>query len=109
MPLIYEGPLSDEITNYISSMLKQYNYVIEISSLPDNWHEWSNENVISYDAITEDCMGRSCSHKTKMYAIVNINKESAFLLFKAKEEKDAFVHDFPDLVINETPFRTLIE
>jgi hypothetical protein len=107
MRYVYNGFLSERTSGLIESMARSYNYVIEITNLPENWHEWQQTHLKDYPDVAEDCMGQSYSRKTKMYGFVQREaKEPMFLFFKSQEEKTAFVQSFPSEVINEQPFKT---
>jgi hypothetical protein len=47
--------------------------------------------------------------KTKHYCIIRRESkdEPLFLFLKTQKEKDAVVRDFPDLIVNEFPFKTV--
>lgn len=111
MNLIYDGFLKTQVAAWISFIAEDYNHAIEMSSLPKNWREWVEDNLVDYSTMEEDCQGQSYSRKTKMYATVNKGEkgEGLFVFFKTKKEKDAVVRDFPGLIVNKSPFKTAIK
>lgn len=111
MSLIYDGFLNTEVADSIKSASKNYNEVIEISSLPPNWSDWAKDNLIDYNLRSENCMGQSYVKKTKMYSIVSRwadKDQPLFLFFKTAKEKNAVAESFPELVVNLHPFKTIV-
>lgn len=111
MQLIYDGFLRRHQINWIVQMMDEYSEVLEMSELPSNWSEWIKDNLIDHHISREDCMGRVYADKTKHYSIVRRDNpgEPFFIFFKSQQEKDAVIHDFYDLVVNRSPFKTVVE
>lgn len=110
MAIIYDGVLQDRTVEYIDSLLHNFGEVLEMYKLPDGWTEWSEANMEDYVTIAEDCQGQPYGHKSKSYGLVRRNDpgEPLFVFFKTRKEKQLVMDAFPDLVLNESPFTTII-
>lgn len=110
MRYLYDGFISERMAENIEDMAKSYGYVVEISQWPQNWYEWQKANLKDYPHVTEDCMGQSYTEQRKHYGFVqeDFNQRPMFLFLKSQEEKNYFIRDFPKLVVNESPFKTVV-
>lgn len=110
MSIIYDGLLQTYVAEYIKDAAKKYGHAIEMRSLPPNWNKWTDENLVDYTITGTTCFGGPSSRETKMYCVIHREDktEPLFLFLKTEKERDAVVRAFPDLVVNENPFRTSI-
>jgi hypothetical protein len=112
MKYIYDGMLSNFVAESVKTLTQSYGFVVEIEELPSEWNEWQKTNLVDY--VSRDRSGVSgevTERRTKMYGLVRTGHkhDACFLFFKSEGERAAFVRDFPKLVVNEKPFKTLIE
>lgn len=110
MSIIYDGLLQTYVAEWIRDAADEFGHAIEMSSLPPNWNEWIKENLEDYTASSENCMGQKTIMQSKVYCLVrrHDNTEPLFLFLKTQKETDAVLQGFPDLVVNKSPFRTVI-
>lgn len=110
MPIIYDGFLQSHIVRWINDFADDYGHVLELSSLPPNWMEWTEKNLDDYHISREDCQGHPYSDKTKKYGLIRRDQadEALFLFLKSQKEKAAVIRDFPELIVNESPFKTIL-
>lgn len=110
MAVIYDGTLPNRMVEYINLLLYDFSEAIEMHKLPDDWSQWSEHWLRDYTSMAEDCQGYPYTHKSKSYAILRRNDpiEPLFLFLKTQREKQAVLEAFPDLILNASPFRTII-
>lgn len=106
MKYCYSGFLSEHTASSVKSFGKKYLHVLEITRLPYDWSEWHEQNLVDHHIRDRDT---DADRITKMYGTVRNNEESLFLFLSSKNEKDLFVKAFPNLIINENPFTTIID
>lgn len=111
MQIIYNGFLQQHIYEYIVDISKEFGYALEVETLPENMAKWVKNNLDTHTIIGENCQGQPSSYETKMYAIVrrDVIDDPLFLFFKTQKEKDKFIEDFEDLIINKEPFQVMME
>lgn len=98
------GVLSQRELDYIPDMLKKYPFAIELKHSLN--HKWTNENLLLYDDVAEDCMGNNYSRKTQMWGYIQ-REDSGFMFLKSKKEYQLIVDTFPELIIDKNPFKTI--
>lgn len=108
-----EGVLMDETIRNIKDMSNKYNYVIEITYMPEHNQFQDLFKDKSYKVIRGDCMGGkdyTAVNQGIPYAIVHKNfnnkKENLFLFLPDFNSKEIFLTHFGDAVVNKEPFKT---
>jgi hypothetical protein len=112
--LLYNGPLSEDVTGWILSAMDDYGFVIEIDKTklhhPDflTWHK----NNPEYPSTKENCMGQKYTVMEQHYCWISRDFSAdgnvVFLFFKSSDEKEGFLTNFPNCVISAEPFQTVI-
>lgn len=108
MKYLYDGVLPEHIAGYVRDMIQTYHFVVELSDLPLNWSDWHDANLKNYSYEDENCNGQKYTRTSKMYGLVS-GPKTRFLFLKSEEELQMMLTAFPELVVNEKPFKTMIE
>lgn len=109
MKLLYDGLLTAQVAEYVKGAARDYGHVVELSRVPPDWGPWSESHLTDYPSVGEDCMGRAYTRTTKKYVLVTNTEESVFLFLKSRAEKMAVMVEFPEWLVNQNPFRTLVD
>lgn len=112
MELLYNGFLTEDVIGWIKSMGSGYPHVVEISSIDfpyDHWREWSEQNMPLYTVTKDGCMDIPTTDERILYGIVPRDDEAKFWFFKSSKEKRDFIAEFSSHVINENPFKVIVE
>lgn len=107
MRYIYDGLLPEYIAGYIRDMAQTHHFVVELADLPPNWSEWHEANFKNYSFEDENGYGQKYTRTSKMYGLVS-GPTTRFLFLKSEEERQMVLKAFPELVVNERPFKTAI-
>lgn len=120
MRLIYKGTISEDEANWCKEKLHDYPYAIELKRIPEHQkltsvlkqHTWYKQSDL-FDSTTE--------MRSILYGIVQKNFMhgprdengyfigECFIFLKDREDYDAFVENFDEIIINKDPFMVSIE
>jgi hypothetical protein len=113
MRLIYNGALDERTSDMVRDTVRKYAYFVEIRTDNKFWdifHNWSKDHLVLYNSWGEDCMGQKYEKSSHCYSTFpkNGEKDDRFFAFKSRAEKEFFVRDFSNIIINADPFVTEI-
>ena len=114
MEIIYDGLLSKDTLGYIESMAAEYPNAVEVTCADFPWqhfHFWKEQVLPLYPVAKENCMGQAYIKETHMFGIVSNEGDSdvRFYFFKTDKEKQDFISEFSDHIIDTDPFKVIVK
>ena len=112
---IYDGFLPKDVTDSVRDMSRRYPFCVEVSAMPEHRRWEAVFADMSYTVHGEGCMGEptSSTRKGVPYGFVHRDFMSdgvteGFLFLPSEAVRQTMLAMFPELVVNPSPFKTLI-
>ncbi len=110
MQYIFErGALSQQQEDSIRGFVNTgYRHILLLKDLPPS--EWRDNVFKTAKWPEDDAFGVERIRKSQLYGVSNLPEGEGRLLFlKFREDYDAVLREFPDLVISEKPLKSLLD
>ena len=104
---LFDCPISKDNSRDIQTAFRKYESVLHITKLPDDFFNWTHKNLVKYPMVSESCMGEPYTRFVNNYTVIYLD-DSILLFLKSALEKQLIIDNFPEIIINKNPFKTII-